>query len=569
VGTLRETLADRATRRIVPGVLALLIAAIPLAALRATGAATGRARAEAELRYQGEIADDNFGWSLASAGDMNRDGLVELIVGAIFNDDAGSAAGKTYVLPGDRSFDTTPLVTMVGEAPHDHFGVSVDGAGDVNGDGIDDVLVGARFNDRVASAAGAAFLFLGGAPADGVPDLIVTGEFKDDWFGQSVALAGDVNGDGFDDLLVGAPFSDDLGSAAGKAYLYFGGQLLDGTPDLILYGDPQEDAHFGWSVAGAGDVNGDGHDDLVVGARLYGTGLERARGRAYVFFGGERPDAVPDLVLTGEFMDDWFGQAVGSAGDVNGDDYDDVLVGAPFFDLVLGTEVRSAVGRVYVFFGGPAADALPDRVVTGEDPDEQVGWTLGGLGDIDRDGFDDLLVPGHFYDDGLTLAAGRVIVAYGGSGPDLRPGPRIVGLAQDDQFGHDIAILAPGAGDRFGSLAVSAVYNDVAGSGAGQVSRFSLICLWLALEGDAVGVAPCRDFESVSLYRGRVADLRAGDGGACLARLQAPANALTDAESPLAGEAFFYNALGDAAGLEGHPGFRSDGASRPLPASCP
>jgi hypothetical protein len=403
---------------------------------------------------------------------------------------------------------------------------------------------------------------------DGQPDAIFTGEFKDDWFGQSVSGAGDVNGDGLDDMIVGAPFNDDRGSAAGKAYLYLGGRPPDGAPALALHGDAQDDGQFGWAVAGAGDVNGDGYDDVVVGARLYGTGLDRARGRAYVFFGGANMDATPDLVLTGEFQDDWFGHAVGGGGDVNGDGFDDILVGAPFFDARSGTDIRSAAGRIYVFLGGSPPDAVPDLLLTGDQADEQLGWALDGGGDIDGDGLDDILGGARFYDAGLVSAAGRVIVAYGARGTSLRPGPRPEGLAMDDQFGHDVAVVAAVSAGA-GSLASAAVFNDIAGSGAGQVSLLSLHCTVLLLQGDTVAVAACRDFDAVNLYRGRVADLRAGDPGACLGRVAPPSLTLEDTLAPLPGESFFYLGRGLAVGLEGHPGYRSDGSPRPLPASCP
>jgi hypothetical protein len=548
----------------------LIAAALVLAGAGAAAALAARARAEAEVRYFGERADDNFGFSLDAAGDVDGDGFVDLLVGAIFNDDAASAAGKTYVFPGGRGFGTLPLVAMVGEAADDHFGVAVAHAGDVNGDGFADVIVGARFNDRVASAAGAAFVFFGGPAMDGTPDVIVTGEFKDDWFGQSVDGAGDVNGDGFDDFVVGAPFNDDRGSAAGKAYLYLGGRSPSATPAVVLYGDSQDDGHFGWSVSRAGDVNGDGYDDVLVGARLFGTGTDRARGRAYVFFGGASPDGVPDVIMTGEVKDDWFGHAVGDAGDVNGDGYDDVLVGAPFYDSVTATTFSSAVGRVYVFLGGPVPDNVPDRLLTGSDPDEQLGWDLSGGADIDGDGLDDIAGGARFYDGNPTevRAFGRVIVAYGSRGAALRPGPSLVGLTADDQFGHDVAVVPIGLNGS-DSLAASAVYSDESGSGAGSAARLSLQCVGLDLAGSLIAAPACKDFESLSFYRGRVADLPAGDPGSCLARLAPQAQPLEDAATPLIGEAFFYLAEGAAGGLQGHPGFRSDGSARPFPQDCP
>ena len=144
---------------------------------------------------------------------------------------------------------------------------------------------------------GRAYVYYGGPGADAVADLTLTGEAAGDLFGYSVSGAGDVNGDGYADVIVGAYSDDAGGSDAGRAYVYFGGPGADAVADLTLTGAAASD-WFGWSVSGAGDVNGDGYADVIVGGHSDDAGGMDA-GRAYVYFGGPGADAVADLTLTG------------------------------------------------------------------------------------------------------------------------------------------------------------------------------------------------------------------------------------------------------------------------------
>src|SRR5262249_7644779 len=144
------------------------------------------------------------------------------------------------------------------------------------------------------------------------------GENDADFFGTSAAWVGDVNGDGFDDLLVGAFRYPAIGSV-GRAYLFFGGPAMDAVPDLIIDPPPGGSGWFGVSVASAGDFNGDGYPDFIIGAQQAGY-----EGRAFIYYGGPSLDAVPDVTLIGETTGalTGFGASVASAGDVNGDGYD-------------------------------------------------------------------------------------------------------------------------------------------------------------------------------------------------------------------------------------------------------
>jgi hypothetical protein len=280
----------------------------------------------ADVALNGEAAGDAFGVCVASAGDMNRDGFADVIVGAYQNDAHGANAGRAYVFFGGAKPDDRPDLVLSGEAAGDAFGYAVASAGDVNGDGFADVVVGAYENSGREAGAGRAYVFFGGARPDAAPDLVLSGEAGGDRFGISVAGAGDVNGDGFADLVVGAYQNDAGGLDAGSAYVYFGAAKPDDRPDLTLNGASAGDS-FGFSVSGAGDLNHDGFGDVIVGAYHNDAGGKDA-GRAYVYHGAAVPTPGPALVLTGEAAGDAFGYAVAGAGDVNGDGAADVAVGA-------------------------------------------------------------------------------------------------------------------------------------------------------------------------------------------------------------------------------------------------
>jgi hypothetical protein len=162
---------------------------------------------------------------------------------------------------------------MTGEATNNQFGVSVSTAGDVNGDGYGDVIVGARLNSAGGMFAGRSYIYFGDRLMDNIADVTMTGEAAFDYFGRSVSTAGDVNKDGYCDVIVGAYCNYPGETDAGSAYIYFGGNAMDNTSDVIMSGETTGDA-FGSSVSTAGDVNKDGYCDVLVGA--YGNDAGRA-----------------------------------------------------------------------------------------------------------------------------------------------------------------------------------------------------------------------------------------------------------------------------------------------------
>ena len=243
-------------------------------------------------------------------------------------------------------------------------------AGDVNGDGYADLVVGA---DGRRVYRGSAYVYLGSAVGLPIrPSLSLTSPLTEaDPFGYSVASAGDVNGDGYADLVVGAT------AGAGRAYVYLGSAVgLPISPSLSLSGDLD---YFGYSVANAGDINGDGYADLVVGAPRNGP--------AHIYLGSAMGlPARSSLSLTspdGAYSD--FGTCVASAGDVNRDGYADLVVGAPY--------ALNRSGRAHVYFGAPTGlPSSPGISLSGPDPFGDFGTSIASTGDVNRDGYADLIV---------------------------------------------------------------------------------------------------------------------------------------------------------------------------------
>jgi hypothetical protein len=375
---------------------------------------------------------EELGYSAMAAGDVNGDGHADVIIGAPGANPYGRAylyLGAPAGLPAAPDWSTT----ADGSTDAD-YGDSVAGAGDVNGDGFDDIIVGAPLSNAAASSAGKAFLFLGGPggpPA--TPDWTTTGEGLDrSHLGSAVAGAGDVDGDGFGDVVIGAetyevltPFNE-----GGKAYLYRGGPSgLEPTPLWESVGEAQEMSKYGNAVASAGDVNGDGYDDILIGANEFDSPQPRA-GKVYLHLGGPGgPSTTADWTSSGDDL--WrarFGSSLARAGDIDDDGRDDVIIGAPFADTVSNEE-----GKAYVYLGETGGlSAFPAWSSAGDNVTRAAfGSGVGSAGDQNGDGYDDIIVGAA----GRDTPTGKIFIFLSGPG-GLSAAPAWTHKGDDQPFAY-------------------------------------------------------------------------------------------------------------------------------------
>ncbi|MGE3972838.1 MAG: choice-of-anchor D domain-containing protein, partial [Porticoccaceae bacterium] len=484
------------------------------------------------FRLDGAAAYDVSGFSVSAAGDINGDGIDDLIVGAPYADPNGSASGSSYVVFGKDAanagnFPATLALSSLngsdgfrldGAAAGDGSGRSVSAAGDLNGDGIDDLIVGAYGADPNGVTSGSSYVVFGkNSPfaatlalgsLSGADGFRLDGAAAYDRSGRSVGAAGDINGDGFGDLLVGAFGADPNGDYSGSSYVVLGKATpftatlalssLNGSNGFRLDGVATID-FSGLSVGAAGDINGDGLDDLIVGAP-YADPNGSDSGSSYVLFGKDTPftanlalsslNGSDGFRLDGVAAFDYAGRSVSAAGDINGDGIDDLIVGA------LGADPNgSTSGSSYVVFGKetallgdfPATLALSSLNgsngyrLDGASAFDRSGRSVSAAGDLNGDGIDDLIV-GAFRADPNGNTSGSSYVAFGrdtatqGDFPATLElsslnGPsgfRLDGAVAFDYSGFSVSAAGDINGDGIDDLIVGAYRADPNGDASGS-----------------------------------------------------------------------------------------------------
>ena len=490
----------------------LALALIAIAVLPAAAVAQNRNfelewLRNAGARFTGVDEQDLAGLSISSAGDVNGDGFDDILVGAPEdpNFSPSTVGGKVYLIYGGLDFDgdfdlASADVIFEGDDEADQAGFSVSSAGDFNNDTFDDLLIGARTADASAGDTGKVYLVYGSASLASSIDLgtlgsggvTFEGESLSDRVGSSVAGVGDVNDDGFDDVLMSADSAGPTLNLQGRVYLVYGGGSISGTIALSTLGsggmtmdgiDIQDKA--GAVVAAAGNVNGDAFDDFIIAAEQANPDSHNNAGQMYIIYGS---DSLPtsmslsaaDVAVNGELSGDFLGSWIAGGGDVNDDGFDDVIATSDIWPP--GGDNN---GRVYLIYGSASLASTIEIAslgaggvtFTGAEADDNAGVSAAIGGDMNKDGYDDILIGAH-NSDTTASNAGDAYLVYGG--PTLPSsyslasvdagGSVLNGIAVNDRAGQSTAFAGDVDGDGFDDMLIGARAADPNGdTSAGEV----------------------------------------------------------------------------------------------------
>ncbi|MFA5032463.1 MAG: T9SS type A sorting domain-containing protein [bacterium] len=375
------------------------------------------------------IVGSSFGCGLSS-GDINGDGYSDIFVGGrMYSTIDTNIVIQYYVCGyyGGQSMDSIPDIIFLGPYdPGESFGHDIE-IGDYNGDGYDDIAIG----------GGEVWVYLGGVSPDTICDFKLFGRNE----GKLPPQMGDLNNDGYDDIIIGNP---SLGPAGGRVDIYFGNSSCDTNQHITLNGE----ASLGWSLSSGYDVNNDGYEDLLVSDLNYGS----MRGKAYIYYGGNSMDTIPDVEMLGNGGD--FGEDVALLPDLNSDGFDDACIGIPFaYDTVLaywgGNPMNNKKDIIF------AGDAFPYPLGT------YYGYTIAGIENVLSSGEKALVIGSCHYPAGCYNAKGKIYVYLGGISVDTITEAYAIGTDSLQQIGWTVANAGDVNGDGANEIMFSNYANDI------------------------------------------------------------------------------------------------------------
>ncbi|MBO9200789.1 MULTISPECIES: FG-GAP-like repeat-containing protein [Niastella] len=403
-------------------------------------------------------ASANFGYSVAGAGDVNGDGYSDVIVGAYMYDNGEADEGAAFIYHGSAAgLSTTAAAMLERNQASANFGYSVAGAGDVNGDGYSDVIVGAYMYDNGQADEGAAFIYHGSAAGiSTTAAAMVESNQASANFGYSVAGAGDVNGDGYSDVIVGASMYDNGEVDEGAAFIYHGAAAGISTTAAATVESNQASANSGSSVSGAGDVNGDGYSDVIVGAPFFSDG-EGNEGAAFIYHGSAAgiSTTAAATVESNQFLA-FLGISVAGAGDVNGDGYSDVIAGAYLYD-----HGESNEGAAFIYLGSAAGiNTTAAALVESNQASASFGFSVAAAGDVNGDGYSDVIVGAYTYDNGISNEGAAFIYHGSAAGISTTAATMVESNQASAYLGSAVASAGDVNGDGYSDVIVGAYLYD-------------------------------------------------------------------------------------------------------------
>lgn len=420
-------------------------------------------------RFNVSQASSQFAFAIDAAGDVNGDGYDDLVVGAYNYDYGQTNEGRAFLFYGTASgLNTTPAWTFEPNQASATLGYAVAGNCDVNGDGYKDVLIGANQYDNGQTNEGRVYAFYGGSSG-----LAATANWTSEsnkasaQFGKAIHCKGDYNNDGYSDVLIGAPSFKTTYNNEGKTFLYKGSSTgLAATPAWTFVTN-QLTAYGGSALSFIKDINGDGYDEIMIGAYTYDSTLTD-EGAAFMFYGNATtPSTTPDWTKYGGKASAQLGYSLSYAKKLNNDNYGDFIIGAPGYKSTLTAE-----GAALIYYGSLSGPQATPLIAVGGQTSANFGKEVSSVGDVDGDGFDDVSISAPLYDNGQTNE-GAVYIYLGSSvGVSITSSWKAEGNLASAQFGLSVAGDFDINGDGYDDIVVGAPVYKITNTADGALFTF-------------------------------------------------------------------------------------------------